>query len=143
MIDTFGKLYPDQAIRFNKRLECWEIGTQTLSANNFLLKFAEGINYSFPSETLRMAAQLLSIDENIAYDPITEYLDSLKITNNYHQPITINQLATLFSITEIEAKLMRRWLISACARAYQPGCKADLVLLLRGEQGVGKSTFFK
>lgn len=34
----------------------------------------------------------------------------------------------------------RWWLCSAVARTYQPGCKADLVLILEGAQGVGKSS---
>lgn len=33
----------------------------------------------------------------------------------------------------------RAWLLSAVARVFQPGCKADCVLQLQGAQGVGKS----
>lgn len=37
----------------------------------------------------------------------------------------------------------RWWLVSAVARAYRPGCKADHCLILEGPQGVGKSSLFK
>lgn len=36
-----------------------------------------------------------------------------------------------------------RWLISLVARAMDPGCQSDCVLILEGPQGIGKTTSFR
>jgi putative DNA primase/helicase len=36
----------------------------------------------------------------------------------------------------------RKWLLGAVTRALRPGCKFDYVLVLEGQQGLGKSTAF-
>lgn len=40
-------------------------------------------------------------------------------------------------------RLLVRWMVSAVARAMSPGCKVDTVLVLVGNQGDRKSTFFE
>jgi predicted P-loop ATPase len=42
--------------------------------------------------------------------------------------------------TPYERAVTTRWLISAVARIFEPGCKADCVLIFEGRQGLGKST---
>lgn len=46
------------------------------------------------------------------------------------------------SDSDLHAELVRKWMISAVARAMNPGCKVDTALMLHGEQGYFKSTFF-
>lgn len=41
--------------------------------------------------------------------------------------------------TEYTRAVGRKWLISAVARAMDPGCQADHMLIFEGEQGIGKS----
>jgi putative DNA primase/helicase len=44
---------------------------------------------------------------------------------------------------ELTREMGRRWMIQAVWRALQPGCKADVALVVFGGQGVGKSTSFQ
>jgi len=42
--------------------------------------------------------------------------------------------------TDYVGTVFKRWMISAVARVIRPGCKADHVLILEGNQGIGKSS---
>jgi putative DNA primase/helicase len=74
-------------------------------------------------------------------DPLLAYLDSLKWDR-------VNRLAdtarlALGASAEGDAALVARWVMSAVARAYRPGCQADAVLILSGPQNLGKSSFLR
>ena len=44
---------------------------------------------------------------------------------------------------ELLAAMGRKFMVSAVARAFNPGCKVDTMLILVGPQGCGKSTAFR
>lgn len=77
-----------------------------------------------------------------AYHPVREYLESLK----WDEEPRIHRLLTEALGGEdlpLHQAYLRRFLISAVARALTPGCKVDTALILVGTQGAKKSTFFK
>lgn len=82
------------------------------------------------------------VAEENEYDPLQEYLDSL-VWNGEH--ILDRWLITYAGAedTPYSRIVGRKWMLSCVARAYQPGCKADVVLVAEGDQGTHKSTLFK
>ena len=76
------------------------------------------------------------------YHPVRDYLDSLKWDGKHRLD---NWLTTYLGVEEDDytRAVGPRWLISAVARAYRPGCKADHALILEGLQGIGKSSAFE
>jgi len=83
------------------------------------------------------AVQTVARDRS--FHPLREYLESLK----WDGIPRIDDWLTLYchaDPTPLTRAVGARWLISAVARAYKPGCKADCVLNLEGAQGIGKSS---
>lgn len=76
------------------------------------------------------------------YHPIKDYIESLKWDG-------IKRIDTAFADyfgakeTKYNAMCMRLILLGAIERVYEPGCKFDCMVILKGAQGLGKSTFFR
>jgi predicted P-loop ATPase len=80
------------------------------------------------------------------YDPVEEELNSFAC--EACDVLTDEEWAQLAQLCfglegEFEGEVLRKWLISAVARVYKPGCKVDQALILYGPQGQKKSTFFR
>lgn len=75
-----------------------------------------------------------------AFHPVQDYLNSLV----WDEEARLDTLLTHYlgvTETEFSRAVGRKFLISAVARALDPGCKADYTLLLCGDEGEGKSAF--
>lgn len=73
-----------------------------------------------------------------AFHPVRNYLDGLHWDR---KPRLDNWLADYLGAnhTDYAAGIGRMFFVAMAARIYKPGCKVDYMLVLEGEQGVGKS----
>lgn len=87
---------------------------------------------------------LTSVAAEHQFNPVQEYLNGLAWDGRPRIKLIQDLVLRLRRgpHTELNDILLRRWFISAVARALDPGCKVDTVLIFQGGQGVKKSTFF-
>ena len=82
------------------------------------------------------------------FDPLSDYLNGLQWDGVDRLGVLLRQYARVTTspsgadVSQIAQVCSRKWARSAVARALSPGCKVDTVLILEGEGGLGKSTFF-
>jgi len=76
---------------------------------------------------------------NFRFHPVRDYLDGLKWDGDGRVDRWLTEYLGV-EPSEYAAAVGARWLISAIARVFRPGTKADCVLILEGPQGARKST---
>lgn len=82
---------------------------------------------------------ILVVAKRASFSSQREYLDGLKQRDG--EGAIDTWLIDCFGApdTRYVREVGKRWLIAAVARAYEPGCKVDNVLILEGQQGLKKS----
>lgn len=90
-------------------------------------------------------AGLLQVARENPRDPVSEYLNELTWDGVPRLDAFLQDYcsAEVTNREEYVRVISRRWLISLVARALCPGCQVDNVLVLEGEQGVGKSSVLR
>lgn len=134
-----------QDIRFNTFTQQIEIKQKPIQGlDRFYLTLAER-GYKVPKE-LAIDCLVQVANEN-AYDPVCEYLNDVAAKNN---PGYIDRLATTYlrpcdadtKQPTIYDEMLKRTLIAAVRRAFEPGAKHDTACVLMGDQGAYKSSFW-
>lgn len=118
---------------------------QWTDADNEMLSMWIGESYDFEPSTDRLQSLIVAISMQNPIHPIRDYLESC-----HKKWIDANKPtghATMWAeiylgaeYSEATRLFEKTWLISAVARIFEPGCKADNVLILEGKQGLLKST---
>ena len=102
----------------------------------------------FPSASKSLVVDVVqAVSEQNVISPIKHYLESLTFKPDIDPPQLETWMETFLGVvvaSETEREYVRAVarlsLIQAVARALNPGCKADSVVILEGSQGIGKST---
>jgi len=95
----------------------------------------------FPSmarSKIMPAVQAVAADNG--YDPLVDYLDMLAWDGEERLDCFLQEYLGAEGVDRYISAVGRMWAISAVARAYQPGCQVDTMLVLEGRQGLYKSS---
>ena len=86
-------------------------------------------------------AAMLAIAKREPFDPVVDYLDSVKWDGVPRAETWLMDHAQASDAPEAYLRAVaKRWLIAAVARAMSPGCQADSMLILEGTQEAGKTS---
>lgn len=92
---------------------------------------------------VRGKATVSDVVQRVAMDrmfhPVRSYLDNLEWDGASRLRTWLAHYLGADANSDYLASIGSKFLISACARIYEPGCQADHVLVLEGRQGVGKT----
>lgn len=138
LIQEFGS-----RLRFNTLKKQVELDGKPFSVGDARMDLS--IDFGFqPKTKADFPGILLKVAKRNSYSPIVEYLDQVSTEHGQDTAILERIAQRYFGRNEpIYNTMLVRTLIGAVARAYNPGCKLDTALILRGRQGAKKSTFFK
>ena len=139
-----GELYRGR-VKWNEMSKTIELdGKKFEDGNQFYLQL--GREHGLKASRELAKDTLVVVARDNSYNPIHDYLAG--VTKQYQdyndQELAITNLNALlegFGITDAwERRAAIKCFLSAVVRTYEPGSKCDLMLILKGAQGYGKST---
>jgi predicted P-loop ATPase len=130
-------------VRWNTLKKQVELDGKRLPLDRIKTKIARELHIDISREDAREI--VLELAEENSYSPIVEYLERVSKKHKSADPKILDEIAfKYFGTTDpLHAALMRRTMIAAVARAFDPGCKHDNITILKGDQGILKSTFWE
>ena len=143
LIDLFEQQFGDR-LRFNLLTLEVEIDGRGLSDLEMSLLYMQLARKGIKSGKDSSIDALFTAALSNSYNPLQEYLEKVENDKEIY-PTNIESVSTDFLNTTdpLFDRMMKVFLIGAVKRAFERGCKHDTMLVIKGEQGIGKSSFFK
>lgn len=140
----------DGQLRKKKNLEIrYNIFTQQIELQGNALKGAERFYLGLAEQGYKVSKDLaldclIQVAQENEHDPVKEYLNFVA---DHVEPAYIDALATTYLRPDdnpgtLYDEMMKRTLIAAVKRCFEPGAKHDTACVLMGDQGARKSSFW-
>lgn len=137
-------------VRFNvmkKRLDIDipRLETSEQNRDQVVLHYIENLALKHRMSPIRVAANLLAIGDADPFDPMADWIDS-KPWDGVDRLRSFYDTVTPQSDYPVEFRdvVLRKWLLSIVAATFKPhGFRARGALTFQGEQGIGKTSWFK
>jgi predicted P-loop ATPase len=124
--------------------ECGVRGDAHENLENVTLKVRQAVLDRFgfdPSPSFTLDALRLRCLDHI-FDPVRDYLDGLRWDGVKRLDTWLVKYCRATD-TPLNRAIGRKMLVAAVRRVKEPGCKFDYIVVLEGEQGIGKSSVLK
>ena len=128
--------------RFNQLSENIELNGKPLTNNDICIISNKMSDEAGLESPLKIFNAITDLAIENAYHPIKDYLEK-QVWDG--KPRVEQMFSTYFSCEDnkLYREYAKLFMVAAVKRIYQHGCKFDNMLVLQGEQGNGKSTFFQ
>ena len=128
-------------LRLNTLTKEIELDEEPIELGDFKVTLAIVDNLDVRLDDLGLMLKRLT--KKKTFHPVKDFLD--RCAAQYKDPSILDSLVPRYfgCAAPIHNTFLKRTLIGAVARIFDPGCKMDTALILQGKQGYGKSTFFK
>lgn len=125
----------------NKQLPWEQVKPGWNDSDHANLKMYLDRHYGIWSPAKVKDALLTAASERV-FHPIKDYMNALPVWDGTKRvdALLIDYLGA--EDNNYTRAVMRKTMVAAVARIYEPGTKFDYILVLNGPQGIGKSTFF-
>jgi predicted P-loop ATPase len=145
LLDCYGI-----GVRFNvlkKRPEIYVPGLSTTDENRdaVVLSHIEDLAIRHRMSSGRVAGHLLALADSSPFDPLGDWIDSKPWDGEDRLPAICETVVPQEGYpVEFRDVLVRKWLLSIVAATYHPqGFRARGALTFQGDQGIGKTSWFK
>lgn len=134
--------YNEFSRRVEARLETpWGFtGVWTDTADSLTAAWCQRSSIRIGTSVAAEAVQVVARDQS--FHPVRDYLDGLAWDKQKRLDHWLTKYLGVKE-TPFSNAVGAKWMISAVARIYNPGCKADCMLIVDGPQGALKSTAFR